>query len=106
MRISDWSSDVGSSDLGTDVSSDLRELSVDIGIDGDRLSLQFSDDGAPFDPTATAAPNLDADIDDRPIGGLGLHLIKQLAEEISYRRDGGFNLLKVILRIPTQEEQA
>src|SRR3546814_19164958 len=91
MRISDWSSDVGSSDLGTDVPTGQRELSVDIGIDGDRLSLQFSDDGAPFDPTATAAPNLDADIDDRPIGGLGLHLIKQLAEEISYRRDGGFN---------------
>lgn len=91
---------------GTDVAAGERELSVDIGIDGDRLTLQFSDDGAPFDPTAAAAPDLDADIDDRPIGGLGLHLIRQLAEEISYRRDGGFNLLKVILRIPTQEEQA
>jgi serine/threonine-protein kinase RsbW len=91
---------------GTDVAAGERELSVDIGIDGDRLSLQFSDDGAPFDPTAAAAPDLDADIEDRPIGGLGLHLIRQLAEEISYRRDGGFNLLKVILRIPTQEEQA
>ncbi|MGN7726275.1 ATP-binding protein [Luteimonas sp. 22616] len=91
---------------GADVAAGERELSVDIGIDGDRLSLQFSDDGAPFDPTAAAAPDLDADIEDRPIGGLGLHLIRQLAEEISYRRDGGFNLLKVILRIPTQEEQA
>src|SRR3546814_7896035 len=38
---------------GTDVPTGQRELSVDIGIDGDRLSLQFSDDGAPFDPTAT-----------------------------------------------------
>lgn len=91
---------------GTDIPVGQHELSVDIGIEGDRLSLQFSDDGAPFDPTDATAPDLDADIDDRPIGGLGLHLIKQLAEEISYRRDGGFNLLKVVLRIPTPEEQA
>src|SRR3546814_3618186 len=91
---------------GTEGPTWQGELTVDIEMDGDRLSLQFSDDGAPFDPTATAAPNLDADIDDRPIGGLGLHLIKQLAEEISYRRDGGFNLLKVILRIPTQDRKS
>ena len=91
---------------GTDIPVGQHELSVDIGIEGDRLSLQFSDDGAPFDPTDATAPDLDADIDDRPICGLGLHLIKQLAEEISYRRDGGFNLLKVVLRIPTPEEQA
>ncbi len=77
----------------SDVAIGQHELSVDIGIEGDLLSLQFSDDGAPFDPTAATAPDLDADIDDRPIGGLGLHLIKQLAEEIRYRRDGRFNLL-------------
>ncbi len=83
-----------------------NELSVDIGIRDGVLTLSFSDDGAPFDPTDAPPPDLDAGIDERPIGGLGLHLIRQLAEEISYRREGGFNLLKVSLRIPTREEQA
>ncbi|HVI58116.1 MAG TPA: ATP-binding protein [Luteimonas sp.] len=83
-----------------------NELSVDIGIHGGLLTLHFRDDGAPFDPTSVPPPDLDADIDERPIGGLGLHLIRQLAEEISYRREAGFNLLKVSLRIPTPEEQA
>lgn len=91
---------------GTDVPVGQHELSVDIGIEGELLTLRFSDDGAPFDPTDAPAPDLAADIDERPIGGLGLHLIKQLAEEISYRRDGDFNLLQVILRIPTPEDQA
>src|SRR3546814_19827176 len=91
---------------GTDVPTGQRELSVDIGIDGDRLSLQFSDDGAPFDPTATAAPNLDADIDDRTIGGLGLHLIKQLAEAIRCRRDGGLKPPPVILRLQARDAKA
>ena len=91
---------------GADAPVGQHELSVDIAIEGELLTLRFSDDGAAFDPTGTPSPDLEADIDERPIGGLGLHLIKQLAEQISYRRENGFNLLTVILRIPALEEQA
>ena len=80
-----------------------HELSVNIAIDGDRLSLEFRDTGAPFDPLSAAEPDLDADIDDRPLGGLGLYLIRQLAEDIRYQRVGEDNLLAVVLRIPTPE---
>ena len=83
-----------------------HELSVDIAIHDDLLTLQFRDDGAPFDPMTAALPDLDADMDERPIGGLGLYLIKQLAEEIAYRRGDDHNLLRVTLRIPTPEKQA
>src|SRR3546814_16507549 len=58
---------------GTDVPTGQRELSVDIGIDGDRLSMQFSDDAAPFDHTPPAAPHSKAAIDAPPIAGLALH---------------------------------
>lgn len=91
---------------GADAPVGQHELSVDIAIEGELLTLRFSDDGAAFDPTGTPPPDLEADIDERPIGGLGLHLIKQLAEQISYRRENGFNLLTVVLRIPAVEEQA
>lgn len=91
---------------GSDGTAGQHELSVDIGIRDDLLTLQFRDDGAPFDPMAVPSPDLDADIDARAVGGLGLYLIKQLAEEISYRRNGTFNLLRVVLRVPTPEKQA
>ena len=65
---------------GVDVGQ--HELSVNIGIAGDLLSLQFRDQGAPFDPLSTPAPDLDADILDRPIGGLGLYLVLNVARTL------------------------
>lgn len=79
------------------------ELSVNIAIDGDLLTLEFRDEGAPFDPLSAALPDLEADIMDRPIGGLGLYLIRQIAEETHYRRVDDANLLRVSLRIATPE---
>ena len=86
---------------GVDVGQ--HELSVNIGITGDLLSLQFRDQGAPFDPLSTPAPDLDADILDRPIGGLGLYLIRQIAESMHYERIDDCNLLRVSLRVPATE---
>lgn len=81
-----------------------HELSVNIDIDRDLLTLEFRDEGAPFDPLSTPLPDLEADIMDRPIGGLGLYLIRQIAEETHYRRVDDANLLRVSLRIPTMEK--
>lgn len=80
-----------------------HELSVNIAIAGDLLTLEFRDEGAPFDPLSTEPPDLEADIMDRPIGGLGLYLIRQIAEETHYRRVDDANLLRVSLRIPATE---
>jgi serine/threonine-protein kinase RsbW len=81
-----------------------HELSVNIDIDGERLTLGFRDTGAPFDPLSVADPDIDADIDERPVGGLGLYLIRSLAEDIRYHREGDTNLLTVVLRIPAPEQ--
>lgn len=89
---------------GVDVGQ--HELSVNIGIDGDLLTLEFRDQGAPFDPLSSAEPDLDADIMDRPLGGLGLYLIRQIAEETHYSRIDDTNLLRVSLRIASPETQS
>ena len=55
------------------------------------------DDAPPFDPFVEApAPDLDADLDARPIGGLGVHLIRSLMDEVSTTHDGNGN--RVVLR--------
>jgi serine/threonine-protein kinase RsbW len=78
------------------------ELSVKLAVVGDLLSLDFRDEGDPFDPLAAPDPDLDADIEDRDVGGLGLYLIRRLAEELHYERVDGCNVLHVKLRIPKE----
>jgi len=78
-------------------------LVVDARVEGNRLALEFRDNGRPFDPLDQPPPDLEADISDRPIGGLGVHLIRELAEELAYSREHDTNILRVVLHIPTPE---
>ena len=62
----------------------------------DRLRLRFSDDGRPYNPLSHVDPDTHAAIEDRPIGGLGLVVVKRLADRVSYSREGGRNILTLI----------
>lgn len=53
---------------------------------GSHLELRLLDNGPAFDPTGAAAPNLELPIPERPIGGLGLLLVRRMAAEWSYGR--------------------
>ncbi|MCB9378159.1 MAG: ATP-binding protein [Holophagales bacterium] len=55
------------------------------------LVLEIVDDGREFDPFAREAPETDAPLAERPVGGLGIHLARTLAESVGYRRDGERN---------------
>lgn len=78
-----------------------HSISVDIGIADGLLTLEYKDDGAAYDPLSRPPPDLDADILDRPIGGLGVHLIRELSESASYTRTSTHNILRVVLRVAT-----
>jgi anti-sigma regulatory factor (Ser/Thr protein kinase) len=45
----------------------------------------------PFDPTVRAAPDVDAPLDARPVGGLGVHLVRQLMTRFEHRYADGCN---------------
>jgi anti-sigma regulatory factor (Ser/Thr protein kinase) len=57
--------------------------------------LEVVDEAPPFDPLGHASPDLSLALEDRPIGGLGIHLVRSLADEISYRREGDKNVVTV-----------
>lgn len=59
----------------------------------DRVRIAFSDTGMPFNPLATPPPNLGEDVGHRPIGGLGVHLVRCLMPEARYERRDGRNYL-------------
>lgn len=59
----------------------------------------LSDTGVPFDPTAKTDPDLTLSADERPIGGLGIFLVKQIMNEVSYEYSDGKNKLTMIKKI-------
>ncbi|NBS63076.1 MAG: ATP-binding protein [Betaproteobacteria bacterium] len=70
---------------------DTGWFSVRFTLRHDSIVLVIEDDGLPFDPTAAPAPDLDAPLDDRPVGGLGLFLARSLSDELRYVREHGMN---------------
>jgi anti-sigma regulatory factor (Ser/Thr protein kinase) len=78
-------------------------LRLDARVDGNRLTMEFNDDGVAFDPLAAPPPDLDADLEERPVGGLGVHMVRELAEHVAYTRDQDRNVLRVVLQIPDPE---
>ncbi|GAB4171778.1 MAG: ATP-binding protein [Terrimicrobiaceae bacterium] len=56
------------------------------------FTVELSDQGDPFDPFALPPPDFGQPADERPIGGLGIHLVKNLATECIYSRVDGKNL--------------
>lgn len=68
-----------------------------------QLTIEFRDDGVAYNPLDRPSPDLDCDIDERPIGGLGVHLVRELADEVTYDRDGQHNVLRVVLHRSQQE---
>lgn len=61
--------------------------------DGDWLQFVISDSGQPFDPTAQAEADTTLSAEERPIGGLGIFLIRQIMDAVSYMRVDGRNIL-------------
>lgn len=62
------------------------------------VDLEIRDQGRPFDPLAQPPPELDAPLEEREEGGLGIHLIKSLADEAAYAREGATNVLRITKR--------
>ncbi len=66
---------------------------------GDRdLVMRVRDRGAPFDMTQKPEPDLSLGVDDRPVGGLGVFLVRKVMEEVRYERLGDENVLHLHFR--------
>jgi serine/threonine-protein kinase RsbW len=57
------------------------------------LIVEVADQGVEFNPLKVEPPDLTLTLEARPIGGLGIHLVKTLAKSLTYRREQGWNRL-------------
>jgi serine/threonine-protein kinase RsbW len=62
------------------------EVTVEAELRADRLSVTLTDDGLPFDPFGMAAPDTALSMAERPVGGLGIHVVRQMMDNVSYHR--------------------
>ena len=64
-----------------------------------RLTIEVEDDGRPFNPLNAPEPDTKQLLGERPIGGLGIHLVRKLIDELEYRRQNDRNILVMRLKV-------
>ena len=68
-----------------------RSTSIALTVEPDRVAGEIGDWGKAFDPRGAPPPDLTTPIEDRQIGGLGIHLVRALTTALDYRRQGNQN---------------
>lgn len=76
-----------------------KQIEVTVSRNGDKLILTVTDDGSAFDLMMKEDPDIDLPAEERPIGGLGIFLIKKIMDEVEYRRMNGNNILTLVKKI-------
>ena len=66
---------------------------VRLALERDVLTAEVEDDGRAFNPLEAPAPDLGGSLDERPIGGLGIFLVRSVMTSVDYRREDGRNVL-------------
>ena len=72
----------------------------------DHVMVEVEDDGRPFDPLQVPPPDLTAPPAERRVGGLGLHFVRSLVDNMSYCRVGDRNVLKLLKNLTTSERRS
>ena len=75
------------------------DVTVNASSDGHQVKFVISDKGVPFDPTGKNQADITSSVEERPVGGLGIHLVRQLMDSINYERLDGRNILTLWKRI-------
>jgi serine/threonine-protein kinase RsbW len=70
-----------------------HEIPVSLAVKDQTLLIEARDNAVPFNPLEKPEPDIYQDIDERQIGGLGIHIVRKMMDEIAYRREAGFNML-------------
>ena len=76
-------------------------VKIDISLSQGELKFIYQDNGPAFNPLVNQMPDLELTLEDRPIGGLGILLVKTLTDDVSYQYQDGFNQIVMIKHIGT-----
>lgn len=80
-----------------------HEIALEATLDAEGLVLRVADDGREFDPLSVSPPDFDKPPEERDVGGLGVHLLRNLAQRVKYKRHAGRNVLTLFLQNQPKE---
>ncbi len=72
------------------------EVSVHIEVNSQSIRVRIEDRAPPFDPLSLPVPDMETDLAERPVGGLGIYLMRQMVDEAHYQYLDGKNVLILI----------
>ena len=75
------------------------EVRIDVKVTPDRMNYTITDRGMAFEPTEVSKVDTSLSVEDRPIGGLGIFLVRNLMDSINYERNDGKNILTLMKNI-------
>jgi anti-sigma regulatory factor (Ser/Thr protein kinase) len=83
----------------------IHEIRIRLSVSNGMLVAEIEDDGQPFDPCAAGPVDVDAPLEERKVGGLGIHIVRALMAEVGYARVAGRNrlVMKMLLQPATKE---
>ena len=81
-----------------------HDIEISVELSPHRLAITIADDGIPFNPFGIDRPEVDASLEERDIGGLGIHLVMTLMDEYNYSRRGGKNVVTIVKNLDPEEE--
>ena len=80
-------------------SGGFHEVEIGLTSEASAVTIEITDDGKPFDPLNDApVPDVTGSLKDRAVGGLGIHLVRTMMDEMRYKREGGRNHLILVKR--------
>jgi serine/threonine-protein kinase RsbW len=79
------------------------EIAVRLSCASDEVKVEIEDGGKAFDPLQEPPPDLTASLQERKIGGLGIHFIRSLMDQVAYDRVDGKNRLRMVKKTPPEE---
>lgn len=76
-----------------------HEISVRLSWEDPDMKIEVEDDGRPFNPLEAPPPDMVKPLAERPVGGLGIHLVREMMDKLEYRRENDKNLLVLKTRV-------
>ena len=78
-----------------------HQIKIDLQLSEMEAVVELRDDGLPFNPLEQPDPDINKELDDREIGGLGIYLVRQLMDQVEYQRRGEENIIVIRKRLHT-----
>jgi anti-sigma regulatory factor (Ser/Thr protein kinase) len=82
-----------------------HRIEVRVELDDHRLVITVSDDGVPFNPLQIDPPDTALSLDERSTGGLGVHLLRNMMDEVSYDRRSDRNVVTLVMYLEPKGER-